>query len=143
MKILLLSLLLIGISVSCKKEVETVNLEVSNIRLVDVGQVNDYNYSVDAAIVGDSTCECKIRTIIIKKGDSIASLNAYTKDNELHIDITSSPFDFDCNEDSCFTYHDLYFNLNLVNKKEYYVNPWINNGNSEQGQSYALHYVIK
>lgn len=141
MKIFLLSLLLI-ICISCAKEVETVTLVVSNIRLIDVGQIS-HNYSFDAVIVGDSTCECKIRTVNIKKGDSIASLNAFVKGNELHIDIISSPYDFSCMEDSCFTVHDLYFDLNLINQKEYYVTPSINNGVSESGHPYALHYVIK
>ncbi|MBK5215873.1 MAG: hypothetical protein JJE53_03670 [Candidatus Pacebacteria bacterium] len=142
MKNLLLSFLLIIFSVSCTQEDETVTLDVSNIRIIDVGQIA-HDYSFDAAIVGDSTCECKISTVLIKKGDSIATLSAFVKGNELHIDIISSPYDFDCNEDSCFTVHDIYFNLNLVNQKEYYVTPMINGSDSERGNPFALTYLIK
>ncbi|WP_297101559.1 hypothetical protein [uncultured Draconibacterium sp.] len=128
----LLALFLFIFSLSCSNEDETVTLDVSSIKLMDVGQIT-YDYSFDATFVGDSTCECKIRTINIKKGDTIASLDAFVKGSELFIDIISSPYDFDCNLDSCLTVHDLYFNLNLLNQKEYYVTLSINNGIVENG----------
>lgn len=134
--------MLLLLIVSCNKEEEIVPLHVSSIRLIDAGQIT-HNYSFNAAIVGDSTCECKISTVLIKKGDSIATISAFVQGKELHIDITSSPYDFDCNEDSCFTVHDVYFNLNLVNQKEYYVTPMINNSDSEKGNPFALTYLIK
>lgn len=141
MKNWLLHILILFI-VSCKQDDETVTFDVSNIRLIDVGQIT-HKFSFDATIVGDSTCECIIRTINIKKGDSIASLNAFIKGNDLHIDIVSSPYDFDCNEDSCFTVHDLYFDLNLLNQKEYDVTLSINNGCAEGGCPYDFKYSLK
>ena len=133
----LLALFLIIFCLSCSNEDETVTLDVSNIKLIDVGQIT-YNYSFDATFVGDSTCECKIRTVNIKKGDSIASLDAFLKESELYINIISSPYDFDCNLDSCFTVHDLYFDLNLLNQKEYYVTLSINNGIVENGNPHEF-----
>jgi hypothetical protein len=132
MKNWLLSFLLIVLITSCKEnEEDTTSLDVSNINLIDVGHGTS-GFDFEAHSVGDSLCECMIRVRNIKKGDSIATFNALLKGNDLTIDIVSSPYDFECNDDSCFTVHELYFNLNIV-PKEYSIFLNVNNicGESE------------
>lgn len=55
-----LLLLFVFLVISFNQEDEIATLDVSNIRLTDIGQIT-YNFSFDATIVGDSICECTIK----------------------------------------------------------------------------------
>lgn len=138
--LIILSLLLLG---SCVEEEEIITLDVSQIKLVDRGRIS-HQFSFEGEIVGDSITAVRIRTMMIKKGDSINYINASLTGKDLRIDIASTPYDFYCNEDTCFTVHDVYFNLNLAKIEKYDIDLRINNGVAERGiPYYQNNYLIE
>jgi len=106
---------------SCsKKEDEKVNIKVTDIELKDMGRI-PYEFIFDIKSINDSIKQCTIRTRVIHKNDTIQSIEVFVQKNNLNIDVISSPFDFDCSDDSCFTVHDVNFNLINIDKGFYNV----------------------
>ncbi len=119
-------ILLIVFLTGCDKDNERrKDLKVEDINLIDIGRGETAENKFEKNLVGD-TLHCKIRTLYIKKNDTIAYINAFIEKNVLNISAVSSPYDFDCNADSCFTIHDLSFKVIGVNKNNYPINIWIN-----------------
>lgn len=110
----------------CSKEEEKVNLKVSDIYLDDIGRTPPTDFKFDIESISDNVQKCSIRTRSIKKNDTIQSIEAFIIDNNLNIDVISSPYDFDCRDDSCFTAHNLSFNLNNFNVGSYNITIRIN-----------------
>jgi hypothetical protein len=108
---------------SCDDHVKRIDFEIGNVKLIDVGKV-DRNFKFESLYSND-TLTCKIHTISIKKNDTIASIKAFYEDKFLNIVVFSSPYYFDCNADSCFTMHDLKFDLIGLNGN-YLTKVWIN-----------------
>jgi hypothetical protein len=101
--------------------------EVADLQLTDVGLIPSKKFEFESSLNKDSLF-CRIRTRNIKKNDTIASAQAYTEDDILIVYILSSPYDFDCNEDSCMSVHDLTFTIIGINKGEYTAQLYINSG---------------
>lgn len=112
----------------CENEDEITYLDISDVEFIDLGKI-PFESSFIAIPNRNGFQECTIRTIGIKKNDNLRSAKAYikTKSNKLYIDIDSSPHDFDCISDSCFTVHDIKFNLYGQRSKEYTIIIGINN----------------
>jgi hypothetical protein len=56
----------------------------------------------------------------------------------LYFGILTSPYDFDCSEDSCLTVHDVTFTVVGIKKGEYYVVLSINNETVHLSDVYPL-----
>ncbi len=124
MKSLLLFLMVLFL-VSCDNDDERIPLNITDIQLTDMGQIH-YEFNFDAAPGENGIQKCIIRTVNIKKNDSIKFIEGFVQGNKINIDIVSSPYDFDCDLDTCLTVHDLRFNLNGLKAKEYNLNIWVN-----------------
>ncbi|GHT60769.1 hypothetical protein AGMMS50239_10350 [Bacteroidia bacterium] len=116
---------------------EKIHLEVADIHLKDIGRISA-KFEFDITSICDSVKKCTMRTHAIKKNDSIKSIEASIQGNNLNIDVISYPFDFDCADDSCFTVHDISFNLVGINKGSYNVCARIN-----YSETNTFYYNIK
>jgi len=124
MKKQLLILLILFLS-SCTDEDEKILLNISDIQLNDIGIVHcEFNF--DAIPSENSIQKCMVRTGNVKKNDNIKYINGFIQGNKILIDIVSFPYDFDCNDDSCFTVHEVLFNLNNVNSTSYNIDVRVN-----------------
>lgn len=125
MRNLILFISLIILFIACKKEEDRINLAIEDIELVDIGR-GSYECSFEAHPQENGIQECMIRTKNIKKNDTIKYTEAFLQGDNLTINITSSPYDFDCNEDNCITVHDIKFKLKITPGK-YTINIGVNN----------------
>lgn len=117
---------------SCHHDDEReIYLDVADIGLVDIGRI-PYEFEFSTETINDNAQRCKIRTRLIKKNDQIKSIKAVVKGNDLTIDVISYPFDFECNEDSCFTVHEVNFDLIGIKKGTYNVLTRINHSEIKQ-----------
>lgn len=113
---------------SCDKDDEKIYLNVTDIELIDIGQVNS-DLEFNAVPVKNGLQRCRIKTIGIKKENSIETLTACIQGKDLKINVVATPHDFDCNDESCLTMHELFFNLELPKESgEYNVILRINGG---------------
>ncbi|MDR0614044.1 MAG: hypothetical protein LBG45_11395 [Dysgonamonadaceae bacterium] len=110
---------------SCNNDDELMPLHITDIQLTDVGQIH-YEFSFDAAPGENGTQKCTVKTLNIKKNDTIKYIDGFIQGEKINIDIVSAPYDFDCNEDSCFTVHNVSFGLNGLKTKEYNINIRVN-----------------
>ena len=123
---------------SCdKEENEKIQLNITNVELIDVGKIHyEFNFqSVLKENINDNNVyKCIIRTLDITKGDSIKSIDAYIKGDELTIYVNSYPnnffdcFDESCNcfDETCFTVHDLSFYLYGLKQQKYKMTIYVN-----------------
>lgn len=113
---------------SCGKDdyVTPVPVPVSDAMLVDLGQVNvGVNFSMSK--INDRIL-CTFNTKGIKKGDTISYVSVDEAKRKLIFNVNSSPYDFDCNSDSCFTAHQVSLYIDQVlNKGSYSVEVYVNN----------------
>jgi len=116
---------------SCDNEDEKRSLNVTNIKLEDIGRV-PFEYSFNAASKGNETFECAVKTIHISRNDTIKYIDASITNNTITLYIVSSPHDFDCDGDSCRSIHNLSFDLFPLKQKQYKFDIFINNVMLEQ-----------
>ncbi|MDR2118449.1 MAG: hypothetical protein LBP25_02785 [Tannerellaceae bacterium] len=100
--------------------------EVTDVRLTDMGRVSS-KFEFDSSLNKDSLY-CRIITRSIKKNDTLSTVQAYTEDDILTVYILSSPYDFDCNTDSCMSVHEVRFTVIGINKGDYTAHLSVNNG---------------
>jgi hypothetical protein len=118
-------------------EEEKVYLEVADSNLKDIGRISS-EFEFDIKSINDTVKKCTMRTRAIKKNDNIESIKVFIQGKNLNIDVISYPFDFDCADDSCFTVHDVSFNLIGINKGSYNVCTRVN-----YSETNKFYYSIK
>lgn len=124
----LLLILSIGIwSCDNNEKSEIITYKTTNVSITDLGKIStnpifeiNYNDSADAS-------SCSIRTNLIKSGDNIDTITVVFTENILNMNIISTPNDQSCNEPSCFSIHDVKFDIIGLKKGNYKVNMVINN----------------
>jgi hypothetical protein len=117
--------------IACKKEDVKIPLKIENIQVIDMGHLQE-KYAFTASFKNDSVCACTLRTIYIKVGDTLESMDAWVKGDLLTIDVNSLPYDFDCNVDSCFTIHDVKFDLKGLEHRSYTVDIGVNGSHMQK-----------
>lgn len=123
--LLVLAISLLGCSDNEKDE--TLSYEVIDIDIVDLGKITtDLKFDIYQENNSD-TIICHLTTNVIKTGDVVKSIHAMTFGRTFKININTSPNDFSCNDSSCFSIHDLKFNIIGLNKGNYNVTLGINN----------------
>ena len=121
----LILLFLFFVSSCSKKEDEKIYLKISDVVLNDIGRISS-NFKFDIMPINDSIKRCTIITRAIQKNDSIKSIEAFIQGNDLNISVISYPNNFDCDDDSCYTVHELSFNVICINKGNYDVYSIVN-----------------
>ncbi len=127
----LIIILLTFVFISCNDDNEKIILNVSDIKLTDVGQVH-YEFNFEATYLNDNIQKCYVRTNLIKKNDTIKYIEALVQGNNLNINIVSSPYDFDCNSEECLSIHDVEFNLIGLEKGNYVIDVGVNHGHDKK-----------
>ncbi len=125
---------------SCATEEDIVftNIPLHNSQLIDLGKIKiDKNFSLKK---DNSFYYCEFNVKTIKKNDTIYSLKLEQQGHKLTFNITTSPNDFDCIDDTCFTAHKVSFYIEHEFQKGLYdVEVYINNG---LNQDYQFQYYI-
>ncbi|MDU1904688.1 MAG: hypothetical protein E6772_07885 [Dysgonomonas sp.] len=135
--ILLVTLFLNACNDNDKEEIREA-LMASNARLVDLGQVNyEQDFKMERK---DSVIRCEFKTKLIKKNDTIQEVRVWQMGKRLNLHVTSSPNDFDCTDDSCFTAHLVIFEIDKnLPTGTYNIDLGVNNGyNKESNFKYEL-----
>jgi len=102
-------------------------LKVSNSKLIYQGEIAD-KAKLDIKWKND-TIKCFIRTVFIMENDTLNSIKASIIDNNLSIDITTSPYDnpYWYDMDKLTKVHDVEFDLTGLKAGTYFLNLQINN----------------
>ena len=111
------------------------NFDVKDIQLTNLEGISS-DFEFESSLNGNNL-NCRIKTKHIKKDDSINSIYAYIENKVLTIYIFSTPNDFDCITNDCFTVHDLKFTIIGIKKGEYPVNIYVNSVNTNPN-----HYLV-
>lgn len=114
---------------SCNNEdvEEALTHKTANANMLDLGTIPT-EFSFDIITNNNSdTYKCKIRINIIKTGDTIDTIMFFSSGKELKINIITTPNDFSCNEPSCYSAHELNFDVIGLKKGNFNVNLGINN----------------
>ncbi|MCL1938777.1 MAG: hypothetical protein FWF52_10320 [Candidatus Azobacteroides sp.] len=122
---IVITLLLVSSCSNDNGKEEKIYLEVTDITLKDIGK-KPSEFEFDIESINDSIQKCIMRTRAIKKNDNVESIKAFIQGKNLNIDVISYPYDFECDNDSCFTVHDVSFNLIGLNKGYYNVYTRVN-----------------
>lgn len=122
-----LILLMILFILSCSKdEEESYQVRVINEKLTPIEFENfNSDISIEAKLKGD-TLKCKVVTIYINKNDTLKRITSKSKKNVLNIKIETDPNPV-CLEDSCWTVHEVSFDLLQMKIENYNVLVGINN----------------
>ncbi|MFV0310342.1 MAG: hypothetical protein ACK5KN_01685 [Dysgonomonas sp.] len=125
---LFLALSMIMLSCGSGNEDETVIYKTVDINMIDLGKIStDLSFDISQGISSDIH-SCCLRTKLIRSGDVIDTIMVASAGKDLKISIITSPNDFTCSESSCFTVHELKFNIVGLKKGKYNIDLGINNG---------------
>lgn len=134
----LLTLFIISVSCSKDENVTSTSIPLHNPQLIDLGQIKiEKNFRLEKE---NSFYYCGFNVKTIKKNDTIYRLALEQENRKLTFNITTSPNDFDCVDDSCFTEHKVSFYIDHAFQKGLYdIEIYINNG---LNQDYKFQYYI-
>lgn len=125
---LFFALSIIMLSCSNRDEDETVTYKTVDVNMIDLGKIStDFSFDINQNVISDDF-RCNLKTNVIRSGDVIDTIMVVSVGKELKMNIITSPNDFSCNEPSCFSVHELNFNIVGLKKGKYNVIIGINNG---------------
>jgi hypothetical protein len=130
--VLFFFILFIGSCNQHENEDERIPIKVTRIELINVGEIDDYEFKFEAAPAENSAhlknaYKCTLRTRFIQSNSIIDAIDAYAEGNKLNIHIESYPFDFENIHITRFPVHDLSFILSgFIKQGEYAVTLSIN-----------------
>lgn len=123
-----ITLLLIS---SCAKTIiieEPTHFEVSETDLKDIGNENA-KFIFEITKIDSSTQRCTFTAPVVTKNDTIKTIEAFVKEKDLFINIITSPFDWDCLNGDCYSWHEISFNMKDMKKGTFKVQINVNNSN--------------
>lgn len=102
-------------------------LTINEVSFIDTGQTKPiYDFSIQ---VQENSSSIEIKTPEIRKDDELKKVTAtIDSNNKIEIQIVTSPNDFECTENICFSNHTITLNIKeLLHKGKYEINLGINN----------------
>ena len=100
-------------------------LDIENIYITEVGKCKEV-FEFRLSSLEDETRSCTIRTREIEQNDTILSAEAFIEDQNIYINIVSSPNFNGKNNETYYTGHDVNFNISGIENGVYNLKVKIN-----------------